>query len=93
MARAYDGYDRARLIVILRAKNLEFSLDDIKQDLELLDADQRQPKGSAHLLEKVDRRLAQLQGKQTHLDRMLRDLGELRARIATALEPSRNGPR
>jgi DNA-binding transcriptional MerR regulator len=83
--RRYTRRDRARLILILRGKNLGFSLEDIAEFLALYDADPARVKQTALLLEKVEGCIAHLQQKRADLDRTLRDLKDLRARCLAHL--------
>jgi DNA-binding transcriptional MerR regulator len=83
--RRYSWRDRARLILILRGKNLGFSLEDIAEFLALYDADPARVKQTALLLEKVEGRIADLQQKRADLDRTLRDLKDIRARCLAHL--------
>ena len=81
VARAYTRRDRARLMLILRGKNLGFSLEDIKIYLELYDAD---PSGLAQLrmLEtKIDEHIEMLISKRADLDRTLKELKVIRAQV------------
>jgi DNA-binding transcriptional MerR regulator len=83
--RRYTRRDRARLLLILRGKNLGFSLEDIAEFLALYDADPARVKQTALLLEKVEGRIADLQQKRADLDRTLRDLKDIRARCLAHL--------
>jgi DNA-binding transcriptional MerR regulator len=85
VARAYTRRDRARLLLILRGKNLGFKLEDIKAYLELYDAD---PTGLAQLrlLEtKIERHIEKLNRKRADLDRTLKELEEIRSTVARQL--------
>lgn len=85
VARAYTRRDRARLMLILRGKNLGFSLEDIGAYLELYDADPTQLAQLRHLEAKLDAHIASLQGKRTDIERTLNELAEIRAQVAAAL--------
>ncbi len=92
VARSYSRRDRARLLLILRGKNLGFSLDDIRQYLELYDADPNQTAQMKLLQAKVDAHIAELQGKRADLDRTLKELREIRSQIDAHLAgPKRRG--
>ena len=78
-ARVYSRKDRARLMIILRGKNLGFSLEDIADYLRLYDADPAQIAQTKLLLEKVETACADLQRKRMDLDRTLRELEGIRA--------------
>lgn len=77
--RYYDRRDRARLMLILRGKNLGFSLEDIGEYLALYDADPTQLTQTRHLLEKVEAAIGDLQTKRADIDRSLRELKDIRA--------------
>jgi len=89
--RCYTRRDRARLLLILRGKNLGFSLDDIKQYLELYDADPMQLTQVRLLAQKVNEHMAELERKRADLDRTLAELAEIRAQIAAHLAGSGRG--
>jgi DNA-binding transcriptional MerR regulator len=77
--RSYTRRDRARLLLILRGKNLGFTLEDIAEYLALYDADPAQVTQTRLLLDKVDAHIADLNSKRADLDRTLEDLKEIRA--------------
>lgn len=77
--RFYTRRDRARLRLILRAKNLGFSLEDIAAYLDLYDADPSQIAQTRMMLQKVEAAIADLQKKRSDIDRSLRELKEIRA--------------
>ena len=86
IARSYSRRDRARLRLILRGKNLGFSLEEIAQYLKLYDADPAQITQTRMLLARVDTAIDDLQIKRTDLDRTLKDLKEIRAQCAEHLK-------
>ena len=79
VARSYSRRDRARLMLILRGKNLGFSLEEIAQYLMLYDADPAQIAQTQMLLGRVERAIEDLQKKRADLDRSLRELKDIRA--------------
>lgn len=81
VARAYSRRDRARLILILRGKNLGFSLEDIKEYLALYDADPTQGAQVRLLRAKVDAHIEALVGKRADIDRTIRELKDIRAQV------------
>lgn len=85
VARSYTRRDRVRLMLILRGKNLGFSLDDIKQYLELYDADPTRVAQLKLLEAKVDAHIDKLMKKRADLDRTLKELHEIRAAAAAQL--------
>lgn len=84
-ARIYSRRDRARLALILRGKNLGFSLEDIAEYLGLYDVDPSQRVQTEALVEKVEAAIADLNRKRADLDRSLRDLKDIRAKCAEFL--------
>jgi DNA-binding transcriptional MerR regulator len=84
-ARVYARRDRARLLLILRGKNLGFALEEIKEYLELYDADPTQVTQLRHLLGKIDERLVRLRIKKADLDRTQQELKAMRAQVVAAL--------
>lgn len=78
--RSYSRRDRARLILILRGKNLGFTLEDIAEYLALYDSDPGQQAQTKLLLSKVEQTMEDLNKKRGDIDRTLRDLKELRAK-------------
>jgi DNA-binding transcriptional MerR regulator len=78
--RIYSRRDRGRLILILRGKNLGFTLEDIAEYLALYDVDRSQRTQTEMLLSKVEASIADLNGKKADLARTLNDLKQLRAK-------------
>jgi DNA-binding transcriptional MerR regulator len=85
IARSYTRRDRARLRLILRGKNLGFTLEEIAQYLKLYDADPAQIAQTQMLLARVERAIEDLQVKRADLDRTLKELKEIRAQCAAHL--------
>jgi DNA-binding transcriptional MerR regulator len=77
--RTFTRRDRARLRLILRGKNLGFTLEDIAEYLSLYDADPTQVTQTKLLLDRVEAHIADLNSKRADLDRTLDDLKEIRA--------------
>ncbi len=74
--RVFRRRDRVRLMLILRGKRLGFSLRDISDYLSLYDANRDQ---QANLLvQKVDERLASLEGQLADLETTINELKEMR---------------
>ncbi len=85
VARAYTRRDRARLLLILRGKNLGFSLEDIREYLELYDTDRTGLAQLRLLATKVDGHIAMLLKKRADLDRTLKELREIRDQVTNQL--------
>jgi DNA-binding transcriptional MerR regulator len=86
VARAYSRRDRARLMLILRGKNLGFSLEAIGEYLKLYDADPAHIAQTQMLLAKVEEAIESLQAKRADLDRTLKDLKEIRGQCVEHLK-------
>jgi DNA-binding transcriptional MerR regulator len=83
--RVYSVRDRARMILILRGKKLGFSLRDIKQYLDLYDADPTHAKQMRLLLKAVASRIAQLEDQRVALEQALAELHEVESQAHRAL--------
>jgi DNA-binding transcriptional MerR regulator len=83
--RVYTGRDRARMILILRGKRLGFSLRNIKEYLDLYDADVTQKAQLRALVRSVRARLTQLEEQRRALDETLVELREIEAQAVVAL--------
>lgn len=79
--RIYTRRDRARLILILRGKRLGFSLAEIKEWLDLYDADPLQVAQTRHLARRVEARLRQLEQQRRDLEATLADLRAIKAQV------------
>ena len=84
-ARCYTRRDRVRMQLILRGKNLGFTLEDIKEYLELYDADPAHLAQLKLLAAKVDAHIEDLERKRTDIDRTLGELAEIRAQVEMQL--------
>lgn len=79
--RVYSRRDRARLILILRGKRLGFSLAEIRDWLDLYDADPLQMAQTRHLARQVEARLRRLEQQRDDLDATIAELREIRNQI------------
>ena len=77
-ARSYSRRERARLKLIQQGKNLGFSLEEIRDWLELYDADPNHVTQAKMLIVKVDTAIEDLAKKRADLERALKDLREIR---------------
>ena len=84
--RVYTLRDRARMILILRGKKLGFSLREIREYLDLYDADPTHAKQLRLLLKAVRDRIAQLEDQRVALDEALGELRDVEAQTHNALE-------
>jgi DNA-binding transcriptional MerR regulator len=80
--RVYTRRDRARLILILRGKRLGFSLAEIREWLDLYDADPLQVAQTRHLARQVEVRLRRLEQQRDDLDATIAELREIKGQIA-----------
>ncbi|MDX2204720.1 MAG: MerR family DNA-binding transcriptional regulator [Hyphomicrobiaceae bacterium] len=85
VARSYTRRDRARLKLILRGKNLGFTLDEIAQYLKLYDADPTQVAQTRLLLARVETAIDDLQAKRADLDRTIKELKVIRSQCQSHL--------
>lgn len=92
-ARVYGRRDRARMLLILRGKNLGFSLEDIREYLSLYDADPTQVAQTQLLLAKVQSSIDDLERKRIDLDRTIAELRSLKERANAFLATRRAGDR
>jgi DNA-binding transcriptional MerR regulator len=76
-ARVYSHRERARMILILRGKQLGFSLREIKSYLDLYDADPKHEKQTLSLLQKIGQRRHQLEQKRHAIEQALQGLDDL----------------
>ncbi len=79
------------LKLILRGKNLGFSLEEIAEYLKLYDADPAQIAQTQMLLNGVERTIEDLQLKRADLDRTLKELRDIRAQCVEHLKKKSNG--
>lgn len=91
--RVYTLRDRARMSLILRGKKLGFSLREIKEYLDLYDADPTHAKQMRLLLKAVSSRILQLEDQQVALNQALSELRDVESQAQTALAALENGPR
>jgi DNA-binding transcriptional MerR regulator len=84
--RVFDRRDRARLLLVLRGKRLGFSLAEIREYLDLYDADRSQVTQVSTLLGKTRQRIAELEQQRRDLDQTLAELREVARQAEAALE-------
>jgi DNA-binding transcriptional MerR regulator len=91
--RVYTLRDRARMILILRGKKLGFSLREIREYLDLYDADPTHAKQLRLLVTAVRSRILQLEDQRVALDEALGELREVEAQAQHALARLESGAR
>lgn len=84
--RIYTHRDRARMMLILRGKRLGFSLRDIREFLDLYDADPTQVAQMRKLLRAVRDRLTELTEQRRALEQTVAELREIEAQAEAKLE-------
>lgn len=92
--RIYGRRDHARLAIILRGKRLGFTLEEIRQYLQLYDSDPDHTTQIRHLLEKVEHTIADLEQKQSDIHQTLVELQDIRNQCIAGLNQrsDHNGP-
>ncbi len=83
--RIFNYKDRARLLIIMRAKKLGFSLKDIKTYLDLYDVDPTQKKQSKNALKSINLRLSQLEDQKKQILLTIKELKSLKNDIENSL--------
>jgi DNA-binding transcriptional MerR regulator len=84
--RVYTARDRARMILILRGKKLGFTLREIKEYLDLYDADPTHARQIKLLLKAVRSRILQMEEQRVALHQALTELRAVEAQAQTALD-------
>ena len=77
-ARSYSRRERARLKLIQRGKNLGFSLEEIRDWLQLYDADPNHVTQAKVLLARVEETIEEMTKKRADIERALKDLREIK---------------
>jgi DNA-binding transcriptional MerR regulator len=91
--RVYTLRDRARMTLILRGKKLGFSLREIKEYLDLYDADPTHAKQLRLLLKAVSSRILQLEDQRVALNEALSELHDVESQAQSALATLEIGSR
>lgn len=74
--RLFTRRDRGRLKLILRGKRFGFSLEDIRQLLDLYSLDDQQQTQLRRTLEVAERRLDEMRGQRDELEQTITELAE-----------------
>ena len=85
-SRFYGPREVARMTLILRGRRFGFSLEEIRQWLELYNTDPRGEAQNQAWLDMADRQLAELRQRRIELDEIIAELKSLRD--VTAAGPS-----
>jgi len=91
--RVYTARDRARMRLILRGKKLGFTLREIREYLDLYDADPTQLRQTRLLLKAVRRRIELLEEQRTALVDALAELHAVETQARAALFELESGRR
>lgn len=81
----YSRKQRARLIIILRSKRIGFSLDDVKNYLDLYDSEKTNPKFLLYTLHTCRTRLGELKKQQQDLAETITELEAVEQSAKTEL--------
>jgi DNA-binding transcriptional MerR regulator len=84
--RIYSPRDRVRLRLIMRGKRLGFSLEEIREMIDIYDVDRSEIAQLRLVLEKIAERQASLSQQQQDIVSMLDELGTLKERCSELLE-------
>ncbi|MCC6009052.1 MAG: MerR family DNA-binding transcriptional regulator [Rhodobacteraceae bacterium] len=85
-ARHYGPREIARMTLILRGRRFGFSLEEIRQWLELYDADPEGRLQKQVWIDAAERQIGELQARRAQLDMAIRDLEALRDLARRSLE-------
>lgn len=84
--RVYTHREHARMQLILRGKRLGFSLREIREFLDLYDADPTQREQMRQLIKAVGHRIGELRHQRLALDETLTELEEIERQAVDMLE-------
>jgi DNA-binding transcriptional MerR regulator len=84
-SRVYAARDRARLALILRGKRVGFSLDEIKEMLDLYDVKDGQATQLSYTIKKFSQRISMLEQQRADIEHSLEELRAARARLEVLL--------
>lgn len=85
-ARAYGARDRARLVLALRGKRFGMSLAEIREIVDMYDAEPGEAGQIRRLLDSLERVRADLAARREELDRTLAEVDDVTSRCLARLE-------
>ena len=83
--RVYAPRDQVRLRLIMRGKRLGFSLDEIRELIDLYDVDPTEVTQLRHFLEKIRERKAALVLQQADIAETLEEMGRIESQCSSLL--------
>ncbi|RYH02294.1 MerR family DNA-binding transcriptional regulator [Salipiger sp. IMCC34102] len=84
-SRFYTGREQARMTLIMRGRRFGFSLEDIRQWLQIYEHDGTEAQMRTWL-DLADRQMEELRDQRRHLEETMQELQRLRDEVATSLE-------
>jgi len=89
--RVYGPRDRVRLKLIMRGKRLGFSLDEIRELIDLYDVDHSEVTQLRHFLDKIYERKAALIRQQDDIVETLMEMEKIETQCSGLLSEKRKG--
>ena len=90
--RVYAPRDRVRLRLIMRGKRLGFSLDEIRQLINLYDVDSSEVMQLRHFLDKIHEHKEILVGQQKDIAETLAEMERIEAQCSSLLSKKQKKP-